>query len=420
MNSIQQRTKIASVAGLIEGREKPGLGVSLFFREFGRTAAYYANSSFVPNYKREPSEFLPPNRTTDIERASELCGESYQCRYDYGMSLNREMAFFTKIYYDHAVNIRALNSRRVISCGVLETPRFGRKLSFLFTPGSQVGFECNKGFVLTGDRRRTCTAAGRWDAPVSGYTLCLREYTSLTFIRYIWSALILNSNKISRITGEVYYTRRSGFIATGIVVVAIAPILMCIVCALYWYRKRARAADPDWKPSLPRSRASSKANLHFDGSEADSDTLKKSRSYEKVYRTHEPLEGKPNIDFPEKKWDLDEEDLDVTSSEGGPDSSGQGKLARDINYISTAGPDDIDADTQERQTGRRTQRNQLQTQVPSPIEEASYRATPVESPTSSYSLTYSFGQSPVLSDRSPVLTQTVGLPTALPNRSTEV
>lgn len=210
--------------------------------------------------------------------------------------------------------------------------------------------------------------------------------------------------------------------AAGIVVAVIAPLLLCIVCAFYCYRKRAKQADPNWKLSLPRSRASSRSNLrnlNSDGSEADTDTLKKSRSYEKVYRTHEPLEGKPNIEFPEKKWDLDEEDLDVTSSEGGGEFP-HGKIARDINYISTVGEND-DVDAQERQTGRRTQRDQLQNKPP-PNDEEPYRSPPIDSPTSSYSPTYSFGQSPVpvFSEGSPVLTQTVGLPAQLPNRSTEV
>lgn len=64
----------------------------------------------------------------------------------------------------------------VITCGVLETPRFGRKSNFLFTPGTKVTFECNQDFVLVGDQRRTCTAEGRWDVPEYGYTECLREY----------------------------------------------------------------------------------------------------------------------------------------------------------------------------------------------------------------------------------------------------
>lgn len=91
-------------------RELPGLGRSLFTTDFGRTASYYSNASFVPNYTKEPKDFLPFNRSYDIERAEELCGESYQCRYDYGMTLNRDLAHFTKNYYDSLVNIRALNS----------------------------------------------------------------------------------------------------------------------------------------------------------------------------------------------------------------------------------------------------------------------------------------------------------------------
>lgn len=69
-----------------------------------------------------------------------------------------------------------LSTRRILSCGILETPRFGRKSNFLFTPGSSVAFECNEGFVLIGDPRRTCTAEGQWDPPVYGYTTCLRKY----------------------------------------------------------------------------------------------------------------------------------------------------------------------------------------------------------------------------------------------------
>lgn len=91
-------------------RDLPGIGAALFTREFGRTASYYANASFVPNYQRDPQDFLPSNRSYDIERAVELCGESYQCRYDYGMTLNRDLAHFTKNYYDSLVNIRTLNS----------------------------------------------------------------------------------------------------------------------------------------------------------------------------------------------------------------------------------------------------------------------------------------------------------------------
>lgn len=113
--------------------------------------------------------------------------------------------------------------------------------------------------------------------------------------------------------------------------------------------------------------------MNSDGSE--SDTLKKSRSYDKVYRTHEPLEGKPNIEFPEKKWDLDEED--ITSSEGS--EFPQGKLAKDIDYINTNDP-------QQRQMGRRNQRPMAMSQQPQQQEDL---PPPVESPSSSYSPSFS-------------------------------
>jgi hypothetical protein len=66
--------------------------------------------------------------------------------------------------------------RRILSCGILETPRFGRKSNFQFTPGAIVTFECNEGFFLNGDRRRVCMEDGRWDLPQYGYTECLREW----------------------------------------------------------------------------------------------------------------------------------------------------------------------------------------------------------------------------------------------------
>lgn len=96
---------------MLSDRELPGVGAAMFTREFGRTASHFANASFVPNFIREPINFLPPNRSQDIQRASELCGESYQCRYDFGMSLDRDMAHFTKTYFDTAINMRATNER---------------------------------------------------------------------------------------------------------------------------------------------------------------------------------------------------------------------------------------------------------------------------------------------------------------------
>lgn len=100
-------------SGMLADRDRIGVGAAMFTREFGRTASHFANATFLPNFVREPQNFLPPNRSEDIQRAAELCGESYQCRFDYGMSLDRDMAHFTKTYLDTVVNMKATNERYV-------------------------------------------------------------------------------------------------------------------------------------------------------------------------------------------------------------------------------------------------------------------------------------------------------------------
>lgn len=94
---------------MLSDRETPNVGAALFTREFGRTSSYFANATFLPQFQRLPRDWLPANRSFDIERADDLCGDSYQCKYDFGMTVNREMAHFTKNYYDSIVNIRDRN-----------------------------------------------------------------------------------------------------------------------------------------------------------------------------------------------------------------------------------------------------------------------------------------------------------------------
>lgn len=109
VNSFQNIHNMFGMHWALSDRETPNVGAAMFHREFGRTSSYFANSTFLPQFQREPRDFLPVNRTHDILMANELCGESYQCRFDFGMSTSREMAHFTKNYYDSIVNIRDRN-----------------------------------------------------------------------------------------------------------------------------------------------------------------------------------------------------------------------------------------------------------------------------------------------------------------------
>lgn len=65
---------------------------------------------------------------------------------------------------------------------------------------------------------------------------------------------------------------------------------------------------------------------------------KKRRAYDKTYRTNEPLPNAPNSEFPEKNWDLSEEDLlSLTTSPSDTESNRESTLtrpAKDIEYVS--------------------------------------------------------------------------------------
>ncbi|XP_034249969.1 protein mesh isoform X2 [Thrips palmi] len=180
LNSFERVHRDFALKWMLEDKDDPNKGAALFLRENGRLSSYYANRSFVPEFRATPEEIIPANRSKDIEMAHALCGDSYPCMYDYSVTLNRDAAFYTLNYHAAVVNLKTIHHRRIVSCGILETPRFGRKSTFLFVPGTKVVFECNQNFVLVGDQRRTCLPEGRWDIPDYGYTECLRsqEYSS--------------------------------------------------------------------------------------------------------------------------------------------------------------------------------------------------------------------------------------------------
>ena len=59
----------------------------------------------------------------DADKVDAVCGESYQCKYDYSTSLNMEAALFTKYYQDQFINIRE---------GVLKPSARGKKYKLFF------------------------------------------------------------------------------------------------------------------------------------------------------------------------------------------------------------------------------------------------------------------------------------------------
>lgn len=241
LNNFEEVHKNFAMNWLLEDKEVESKGAALFTREFGRTASYFASSKFQPEFRRTPEEILPANRSEDRIRANALCGDSYQCKYDYAMTLNRDFAHFTRNYYDTYTQIKAINDKRIISCGVLETPRFGRKTNFLFIPGAKVNFECNQDFVLVGDQRRECMAEGRWNVPEYGYTECLRQ--------------------------QEYSSRQAG-ITTGIVLACVVPIVLIIICVASRVLKQRRE-EREQDEALSRSRSLELQRLRKIGEDDD-------------------------------------------------------------------------------------------------------------------------------------------------------
>ncbi|KAK3909063.1 Protein mesh [Frankliniella fusca] len=384
LNNFERVHKDFAMKWMLEDKEDKNKGAALFFREYGRLSSFYANKSFVPMFKATPEEIIPANRSKDIEMAKALCGDSYPCMYDYSVTLNRDVAHYTLKYHADVVNLKMVNHRRVVSCGILETPRFGRKSTFLFVPGTKVVFECNQNFVLVGDPRRTCLPEGRWDTPDYGYTECLRM---------------------------VEYESQNSWIPVGVILLIMLPIIVIVLAVYMRYvrHRRSEGAASSWRfdaGSFRRSlqkrggkgspkgatplltgKASPaneydgdsgfgagqyKAGVGVDSSPSDLGVMaappllgasatpsptdsaaggggsggsagrpakqpeKLPLKYDGVYHTHEPLPGKPDIEFEDKAWDLDESLLSSPpSSPANPSDtrSGAGSVQTDIFYF---------------------------------------------------------------------------------------
>ncbi|XP_066245028.1 protein mesh isoform X1 [Euwallacea similis] len=268
------------------------IGRSFFLRENGQTSANFNNKSFVPVFYMTPEEIIPANRSNQISRTYEVCStRMYECYYDYAMTLNRDLAHYTQNYKATIYEYKEISRTKVISCGVLPTPRFGRKSTFLFVPGTRVTFECEQDFILDGDPRRICTPTGQWDIPEYGYTQCLRQQE---------------------------YSQRQLAMASGIVFIVFIPLIIIIVYLAYRvYLKYLESREGSWeyqKPAslLGRSLSPVETALSSPNSERSNtdSTFKKRRSYDKSYRTHEPLEGLPHTEFESKQIDPNEPEFE--------------------------------------------------------------------------------------------------------------
>lgn len=64
-------------------------------------------------------------------------------------------------------------------CGTLKNPQYGQVVLTGTTFGSTATYSCNTGFILVGERTRTCQASGEWSGRAA---TCQREYEPSTII----------------------------------------------------------------------------------------------------------------------------------------------------------------------------------------------------------------------------------------------
>lgn len=134
-------------------------------------------------------------------------------------------------------------------------------------------------------------------------------------------------------TGQQEYSARWLLITSLIILLILIPMLLCLAyIGLKMFRSYSENGSDSWFINPP-SRSASRLRLNepdsvienrnlsplvisdddytykspiaSDLSSPSSSDSKKRRSYDRTYRTHEPLEGLPEIEFEEKPWDLE-------------------------------------------------------------------------------------------------------------------
>lgn len=130
--------------------------------------------------------------------------------------------------------------------------------------------------------------------------------------------------------GQVEYESRTAAITAGIVLSILLPVILCVAGGIYFVMKNNDNKPPSWVFDQPRSRSNSRLRLSeptFDSRQispefspeqspttrvtspisdisAISTSGKKKRNYDGVYRTNEPLQNAPDVEWEEKDWDI--------------------------------------------------------------------------------------------------------------------
>lgn len=129
--------------------------------------------------------------------------------------------------------------------------------------------------------------------------------------------------------GQQEYSQRQLATASAIVFAVLIPLLIVIAYIAYRvYLKYVNSEESSWqyqKPTLlARSLSPTNTSEAFSSPTSDASgesIFKKRRSYDKSYRTHEPLSGLPETEFEDKQVDPNEPDFDPPKTPVSPTPS---------------------------------------------------------------------------------------------------
>ncbi|XP_033100065.1 sushi domain-containing protein 2-like [Anneissia japonica] len=126
---------------------------SLFYYEPGKDNNDYSDSTFIPI-------FDPPNNV-NVDEVQLVCGDIFECIFDYQVTENPAIAKGTRTSVDELVDV-VDSCAPVVACPFVSAPINGTKNGALNVEGSHLIFSCDHGFDLLGSDRIVCEANGIW------------------------------------------------------------------------------------------------------------------------------------------------------------------------------------------------------------------------------------------------------------------
>ncbi|XP_046338970.2 sushi domain-containing protein 2-like isoform X2 [Haliotis rufescens] len=163
--------------------------------DFGLTWSVMDDETILTPLLRQddPGESLKPVFIDSIDKENlrngteEVCGSNEQCRFDYQVTGDADIAMSTKAFSQRFED-RRNSIKPVVRCSYLDTVANGNRTVSGYTEGSTANFVCDSGYQLKfGDAQLVCQANSKWSgtAPACVEEVKVPSTVSPTTLIYI-------------------------------------------------------------------------------------------------------------------------------------------------------------------------------------------------------------------------------------------